>query len=88
MSQEVAPAVHGLHDAWMGALRYRLVVEGELGERYARAFDGMDVCSANGETEIMGPVVDQSQLLGLLERIAGLGLTIRSVSSLGEDAAS
>lgn len=65
----------------MGTLRYRLVVDGELGERYRRAFDGMEVSSANGETEISGLVVDQSQLLGLMERIAGLGLTIRSVSS-------
>ena len=62
--------------------RYRLVVEGELGPRYASAFDAMTLSSQNGETEITGTVIDSSQLQGLLERIAGLGLTLWSVNRL------
>ena len=71
----------------MSAHRYRVVVEGELGPRYASAFDGMTVSAHDGRTEITGPIVDSSHLHGLLERIAGLGLTVHSLTSLdSEDA--
>ena len=61
---------------------YRIVVEGELGPRYASAFEGMTLSAHDGETEITGPIVDASHLQGLLERIASLGLTLRSVNPL------
>lgn len=71
----------------MSAHRYRVVVEGELGPRYASAFDGMTLCARAGRTEIMGPIVDPSHLQGLLDRIAGLGLTVHSLTPLdAEDA--
>jgi hypothetical protein len=54
----------------MSPPRYRLVVKGELGPRYASAFDGMTIRAHNGVTDITGPVIDQSHLQGLLERIA------------------
>ena len=66
----------------MSPPRYRIVVEGELGPRYASAFDGMTVHAHDGETDITGPIVDQSHLHGLLERIAGLGLTLYSLTPL------
>ena len=64
---------------------YRLVVEGEIGSRYASAFDGMVVSAHDGITEITGPIVDPSQLRGVIDRIAGLGLTLRSLAPLGPD---
>jgi hypothetical protein len=71
----------------MSAHRYRVAVEGELGPRYASAFDGMTLSAHNGRTEITGPIVDPSHLHGLLERIAGLGLTLYSLTPLDtEDA--
>jgi len=69
----------------MARLRYRIIVEGDCGQRYAQAFDGMKIRAADGATEITGPVVDQSQLRRLLGRIAGLGLTLRSVTPLNTD---
>ena len=66
----------------MSAQRYRLVVKGELGPRYASAFEGMAVCSHGGMTEITGPIIDPSHLQGLLERIARLGLTLHSFTPL------
>ena len=66
----------------MSPHRYRIVIEGELGPRYASAFDGMTLRAHNGETEIIGPIIDPSHLQGLLERIAGLGLTLHSVNPL------
>ena len=71
----------------MSAHRYRVVVEGELGPRYASAFDGMTVYAHDGRTEITGPIVDPSHLHGLLDRITGLGLTLHSLTPLeSEDA--
>jgi hypothetical protein len=71
----------------MSTPHYRLVVEGELGPRYASAFVGMTLCAYDGTTEITGPVTDPAHLQGILERIAALGLTLHSVTPLdAEDA--
>ena len=66
----------------MSPARYRIVIEGELGPRYASAFEGMTIRAHDGETEITGPIIDQSHLQGLLERIASLGLTLHSLTPL------
>ena len=61
---------------------YRLVVNGELGPRYASAFEGMTISTGGGKTEITGEIIDQSHLQGLLERVSDLGLTLYSVTPL------
>jgi hypothetical protein len=63
---------------------YRIVVRSELSARYSRAFEGMTLHSCNGQTAITGPVVDQAQLHGLLDRIRDLGLELVSVSATPE----
>ena len=69
------------------AHRYRVVVDVELGPRYASAFEGMTLSAHDGRTEITGPIIDPSHLHGLLDRIAGLGLTLHSLTPLDtEDA--
>ncbi len=69
----------------MSPHRYRIVIEGELGPRYTSAFDGMTLRAHDGETEITGPVIDQSHLQGLIARIASLGLTLHSLTPLETD---
>lgn len=69
----------------MPAQQYRVVVETELGVRYASAFEGMTVSAHDGMTEITGSITDQSHLHGVLERVAGLGLKLRSVTPLEPD---
>lgn len=64
----------------MKSTTYRLVVEGELGPRYAAAFEGMQIRPLDGRTEIVGEVADQPQLQGLLARVASLGLSLVSVT--------
>lgn len=64
---------------------YRLVVNGELGPRYASAFEGMKVSACDGKTEITGAIIDQSHLHGLLQRVGGLGLTLHSVTPLDDE---
>ncbi len=66
----------------MSPTHYRLVVKGELGDRYASAFEEMAISAHDGITEITGGITDPSHLQGLLERIAGLGLTLHSVTPL------
>jgi len=63
--------------------RYRVVVREELDERYASAFEGMRVDSADGQTVISGTIRDKSHLHGLLERIDALGLELISVEPEG-----
>ena len=63
----------------MEPTRYRIVVRGELSDRFRSAFEGMELRSSQGDTVITGEVLDQSHLQGLLERIAQLGLELVSV---------
>jgi hypothetical protein len=61
---------------------YRLVIEGELDDRFAGAFKGMALERQAGTTVLTGPVRDQADLQGLLQRVARLGLTLLSANAL------
>jgi hypothetical protein len=65
---------------------YRIVVRSELSNRYAVAFEGMEMETKNGDTILTGEIIDQPHLYGILDRINGLGLKLLSVQSLPEDA--
>ena len=65
---------------------YRIVVSGELSERFAAAFEGMEIETGGGQTILTGEVIDQPHLHGLLDRINSFGLTLLSVQALPEDA--
>ena len=52
----------------MNAVRYRIVVAGQLGPRYSSAFEGMTVEPAAENTAIVGQITDQAQLQGVLDR--------------------
>jgi len=71
----------------VGVGPYRLVVEGELGPRFAQALEGMRMESSAERTAFVGTPVDQAQLQGMIERIASLGLTLVSVTPLDADEA-
>jgi hypothetical protein len=61
---------------------YRIVVRGELSERYAAAFEGMRMERRVGQTILTGEVKDQPHLFGILQRLNGLGLELLSVETL------
>jgi hypothetical protein len=67
---------------------YQIVVRGELSQRYVPAFEGMMLATGDGQTSITGPVVDQAQLYGLLNRVGDLGLELLSVNVMLEPASS
>jgi hypothetical protein len=66
----------------MAFQQYRLVIKGELGPRYASAFEGMTVCAHDGVTDVTGEIIDPAHLQGLLDQIARLGLTLHSLAPL------
>ena len=61
---------------------YRIVVRSELSDKYAVAFEGMEMEAKDGVTVFTGRIIDQPQLYGILERINGLGLELLSVEAL------
>jgi hypothetical protein len=63
---------------------YRIVVRSELGDKYAVAFEGVQMEARDGVTVLTGRIIDQPQLYGILERINGLGLELLSVEALPE----
>jgi hypothetical protein len=65
---------------------YRIVVRSELSDKYAVAFEGMEMETKSGNTILTGEVIDQPHLFGILARINGLGLKLLSVQALPEDA--
>jgi hypothetical protein len=68
------------------AMVYRIVVQSELSERYASAFEGMKMETKDGQTILFGAIIDQPHLFGILDRINGLGLELLSVQALPDDA--
>jgi hypothetical protein len=65
---------------------YRIVVRSELSDTYAVAFEGMKMERKNGDTVLIGRIIDQPHLFGILDRINGLGLELLSVQALPDDA--
>lgn len=45
--------------------QYRIVVQGQLGERFAEAFDDMTQAPHGRDTVLQGPFTDRSQLDGV-----------------------
>ena len=66
---------------------YRIVVESELSDKYAVAFEGMEMETKDGDTVLTGKIIDQPHLHGILARINGLGLQLLSVEAMPEDVA-
>jgi len=66
---------------------YRLVLSGELDDRFGFLFEGMQMERLAGTTVLTGPVADQAQLLGLMERIVELGVELLSIEAVAGPAA-
>jgi len=66
---------------------YRLTVEGELSDRMCPAFQRMTLTRERGNTVLAGPVRDQAELQGLLQRVSDLGLTLLSAIAVEDETA-
>lgn len=68
---------------------YRIRLKEKLDQHWSAWLGGLTVIhEANGETVLVGDVIDQAALHGLLSKVRDLQLTLISVSSLGEDSPS
>ena len=66
----------------MTSRRYEFRVAGLVSERTRDAFPDMTVVDAPAETIILGEVVDESHLHGVLALIQDLGLRVVSVNQV------
>lgn len=64
--------------------RYRLLVRGELGDRFAPLLDGLRLQRRAGVTELTGESIDQARLARILEELQELGLELISVEVVDE----
>jgi len=61
----------------MNAYHYRVSVRGHVDPGWSTWYDGLTVTRADdGTTELVGPLVDQAALFGLLARLRDLGATL------------
>lgn len=65
---------------------YRIVVRGELSERWFEWFDGLDLSFSREPGKLLtilsGPVTDQAALRGMLCKLFDLNLTLISLQRL------
>jgi len=59
--------------------RYQIRILGALDQSWSEWFDGFTISQQNGETLLVGQVLDQAALHGILAKINDLGLSIISV---------
>ncbi len=64
---------------------YEFQIKGHLDDRWSEWFGGLSLQRHDdGTTVLIGPVVDQAALYGVIIRIRDLGLSLRSVNQVGE----
>jgi hypothetical protein len=61
---------------------YQIKVRGRLDESWSQWFDGMTITFESGVTTLMGPIVDQPALHGILVKIRDLNLRLISVTKI------
>jgi hypothetical protein len=62
--------------------KYQIRVKGRLDSSWSEWFDGFSITMEGNETSLIGIVVDQSALHGILAKINDLGLPLISVNKL------
>jgi hypothetical protein len=62
---------------------YEIHIEGHLDSTWSEWLDGMEVqLLENGETILFGPIIDQSALLGVLNRLGRMNVTLISLNEI------
>jgi hypothetical protein len=65
--------------------RYEIRLKGHLDERWAERFEGLTLSHDDGTTILVGQVVDQAALYGLLRKVRDLGLPLLAVVHIGPE---
>lgn len=67
-------------------MQYEIRVDGHLGTRWTRWFDGLAITSeSDGTTVLRGSVVDQAALHGLLQKLRDVGIPLISLTQVPSD---
>jgi len=62
---------------------YEIHVKGQLDSKWSEWLDGLQVrLLDNGEMILFGPIVDQASLMGVLNKLGRLNLTLLSVNEV------
>jgi hypothetical protein len=62
---------------------YQIIFQGHLGDQWSNWFDGFTITlNERGQTILIGPVIDQAALHGVLKKIRDLGIVLISVNRL------
>ena len=65
--------------------KYRIQVRGHIADRWSDWLEGLAIQRQDdGTTELIGPVVDQAALHGVIARIRDLGLPLMAVDHVTE----
>jgi hypothetical protein len=60
---------------------YRITIKGQLDKSWAEWFENLDVINNDdGSTTLVGPIVDQPALHGILSKVRDLSLTLISLA--------
>jgi hypothetical protein len=63
---------------------YEIRLRGHLNRKWIDWFEGLTITlEEDGNTLLIGPVVDQAALHGLLKKVRDLGMSLLSVNSVG-----
>ena len=64
-------------------MKYKIKIKGHLDIKWADWFDGLQIIHENdGTTTLMGTVIDQAALQGILKKIRNLNLELISVNKI------
>jgi hypothetical protein len=73
------------HPSSAGGRRLEIRVKGHLSSQWSDWLEGLEVTWLdNGETVLSGTVVDQAALMGILNKLNGLNLTLLSVNEVNQ----
>ena len=62
---------------------YEIHIEGHLDKTWSEWLDGLEVqLLENGETILFGPIVDQSALMGVLNKLGRMNVTLISINEI------
>lgn len=64
---------------------YRIRIRGHLANHWSEWLDGLDIQHLeDGSTDLIGPIVDQAALHGVIARIRDLGLELLAIDRMAE----
>ena len=65
---------------------FEIHVKGQLDSRWSEWLEGLEVkLLENGEMILFGPIVDQAALMGILNKLSHLNLTLLSVNKVNKN---